>query len=57
MAGFRKTKQTEESKLTERIVHHCRERNLKALDRLLDSVQVGHTAQESERCNYVLTQQ
>lgn len=55
MAGFGKTKQTEERKLTERIVHHCRERNLKALDRLLDSVHVGHTVQESEGCSYVLT--
>jgi hypothetical protein len=55
MAGFGKPKQTEADKLIERMVHHCRKRNPEALDRLLDSVHVGHTRQESERLSYVLT--
>jgi hypothetical protein len=55
MAGFGKPKQTEADKLVERMVHHCRKRNPEALDRLLDSVHVGHTRQESERLSYLLT--
>jgi len=55
MAGFGKSKQTEESKLIERMVRYCQKRNPEALDRLLDSVHVGHTAHDSERLSYVLT--
>lgn len=55
MTGFGKPKQTEESKLIERMVHYCQKRNPEALDRLLDSVHMGHTAQESERLSYSLT--
>jgi hypothetical protein len=55
MAGFGKPKPTEADKLVERMVHHCRKRNPKALDRLLDSVHVGHTRQERKRLSYLLT--
>jgi hypothetical protein len=57
MTGFGKPKPTQADKLVERMVHHCRKRNPEALDRLLDSVHVGHTRQESERLSYWLNRQ
>lgn len=55
MAGFGTPKPTEESKLTERMARYCQKRNPEALDRLLDSIHVGHSAHDSERLSYVLT--
>ncbi|PSB14753.1 hypothetical protein C7B65_25890 [Phormidesmis priestleyi ULC007] len=56
MVGFGKPKQDDDQKLIDRMVRHCWNRNPKALDRLLDSLHVGHPPRESERLSYVLTQ-
>ena len=55
MTGLGTPRQTEESKLLERMVRYCQKRNPEALDHLLNSVHVGHTAHNSERLSYVLT--
>ena len=55
MVGFGKPKQAEDKKLIDQMVRYCWNRNLEALDRLLDSVHANHPPHESERLSYVLT--